>query len=270
MKFFGDLGLPIEEIVARSDLYEREGKNQHAFCTDIDRAGDVRTLCNIKPTASWMDTMLHEQGHAVYSVAIDRSLPFNLRDSAHILTTEGIAMLIGSLASNPTWLIGYAGADPARVAEVERAILEQRRREQLIFARWTMVMLNFEKSMYEDPDQDLNTLWWDLVERFQHVQRPPDRDRPDWAAKPHFTIAPVYYHNYMLGELFAAQLRHVLADMVDHQGPTATLSFNGRKQFGKFLKEKVFEPGRSVPWPEFVKNVTGEDLTARHFAQEVQ
>lgn len=270
VKFFDDIGLPIQEIVARSDLYDREGKDQHAFCTDIDRSGDVRTLCNIKPTASWMDTMLHEQGHAVYSVGIDSSLPFNLRDSAHILTTEGIAMLLGALAGNPTWLVGYAGADLLRVREVEAAILEQRRREQLIFARWTMVMLNFEKSMYENPDQDLNTLWWDLVQRFQHVQRPPDRDQPDWAAKPHFTIAPVYYHNYMLGELFAAQLRNVLADMVDHDGPTATLSFNGRKEFGTFLAEKVFAPGSSVPWPQFVRTVTGESLTARHFAQEVQ
>ena len=124
--------------------------------------------------------------------------------------------------------------------------------------------------MYENPDQDLNTLWWDLVERFQHVRRPRDRDQPDWAAKPHFTIAPVYYHNYMLGELFAAQLRHVLADMVDHDGPATTLSFNGRKEFGTFLSERVFTPGSSVPWPQFVQTVTGESLTARHFAQEVQ
>ncbi|HYW79363.1 MAG TPA: M2 family metallopeptidase [Thermoguttaceae bacterium] len=268
--FYDDIGLPIDEIVARSDLYDREGKDQHAFCTDIDRSGDVRTLCNIKPTVNWMDTMLHEQGHAVYSVNIDRSLPFNLRDSAHILTTEGIAMLFGALASNPTWLIGYAGADPDRVAEVEAAILEQRRREQLIFARWAMVMLNFEKSLYEDPHQDLNTLWWDLVEKYQHVNRPASRDLPDWAAKPHFTIAPVYYHNYMLGELFAAQLRHVLAGMAEHEGPTATLSFNGRKDFGTFLKENVFAPGTSGPWPEFVKNVTGEELTARYFAAEVK
>ncbi|MEE8451732.1 MAG: M2 family metallopeptidase [Thermoguttaceae bacterium] len=268
--FFDDIGLPIDEIVARSDLYDREGKDQHAFCTDIDRSGDVRTLCNIKPTVNWMDTMLHEQGHAIYSVSIDRSMPFNLRDSAHILTTEGIAMMFGALAGNPTWLTGYAGADPARVAEVEAGILEQRRREQLIFARWAMVMLYFEKSMYEDPRQDLNTLWWDMVERYQHVNRPESRDQPDWAAKPHFTIAPVYYHNYMLGELFACQLRHVMAGMADHEGSAATLSFNGRKEFGTFLKEKVFAPGTSVPWPEFVENVTGEELTARHFAKEVE
>ena len=269
-KFFDDVGLPIQEIVARSDLYEREGKDQHAFCISIDRAGDVRTLLNIKPTAEWMDTMLHEQGHAVYDVAVDRSLPYNLREPAHAFTTEGVAMLFGALGKNPTWMIGYAGADPKRIGELEGAIYEQRQREQLIFARWTLVMLNFEKALYEDPGQDLNKLWWDYKERFQGLHRPPGRDLPDWAAKPHFTIAPVYYHNYMLGELFAAQVRHVLADLVGHQGPTSQLSFNGRKQFGTLLKQRVFSPGKSAPWPKFVEDVTGEELTPKYFATEVR
>ena len=65
VRFLDAVGLPIDDIIARSDLYEREGKDQHAFCISIDRASDVRTLCNIKPTAEWMDTMLHEQGHGI-------------------------------------------------------------------------------------------------------------------------------------------------------------------------------------------------------------
>jgi peptidyl-dipeptidase A len=48
-EFFRGIGLPVDDVIARSDLYEREGKDQHAFCTDIDRAGDVRILCNLRP-----------------------------------------------------------------------------------------------------------------------------------------------------------------------------------------------------------------------------
>lgn len=268
--FFKDIGLPIDTIVERSDFYERAGKDQHAFCTSIDRAGDVRTLLNIKPTANWMDVMLHEQGHAVYDLHIRRGLPFSLREPAHIFATEGVAMLFGALAQNPSFLVAYAGANPARVDQVKDALLAQRRREQLIFARWTMVMLFFEKALYEDPDRDLNTLWWDYVEKYQMVKRPAGRNAPDWAAKAHFTIAPVYYHNYMLGELFAAQLRHVFADMTLHEGSTATLSFNGKRLFGRFLLDRVFQPGSSLRWPEFVEAVTGESFTARYFAREVR
>ncbi len=269
-RFYADIGLPIESVLERSDLYERPGKDQHAFCTDIDREGDVRTLCNIKPTAEWMDTMLHEQGHAVYDLWLDRSLPRNLRGPAHIFATEAVAMLFGALAKTPSWIIAYADGDADQVNQLAAAIKEQRRREQLIFTRWTLVMLHMEKSLYENPDQDLNRLWWDYKERFQMLQRPGGTPSADWAAKPHFTIAPVYYHNYQLGELFAAQLRHVLADQAGHNGPTNELSFNGRKDFGRYLIQEVFRPGRRWPWPEFVEKATGEPLTAKYFASEVR
>jgi len=268
--FYAGIDLPIDDIIQRSDLYEREGKDQHAFCSDIDRAGDVRTLLNIKPTAEWMDTMLHEQGHAVYDKYLDRSLPYNLRTAAHIFTTEGVAMFMGALAKDPAWLVEFAGADPQRVEEVADALRQQRRREQLIFARWTLLMLHFERALYENPDQDLNTLWWDLAEKYQLLRRPPERNEPDWASKTHFAVAPVYYHNYQLGELFAAQLRAALAKELGHDGPPSSLRLSGRKDVGEFFKREVFAPGSRLPWPEFVRHVTGEPLGAKHFAEEVK
>ena len=66
-QFYAGIGLPIEDVLERSDLYEKPKKSPHAFCTDIDRAGDVRVLANIVPNEYWMSTMLHELGHAVYS-----------------------------------------------------------------------------------------------------------------------------------------------------------------------------------------------------------
>ena len=269
-KFYQGIDLPIDDIVARSDLFEREGKQPHAYCISIDRKGDVRALLNVKANAYWMDTMLHEMGHAVYDKYIDINLPFVLRDPAHMFTTEAVAMLFGALSKNPLWITTEVGADANRVKEVEKPILEQRRREQLLFCRWSMVMLHFEKAFYENPDQDLNTLWWNLVERFQMLKRPEGRNKADWAAKIHFTIAPVYYHNYMLGELLAAQLRGKLIKLTNYQGPVYDLNYSGNKEIGKFFREEVFKPGSSYPWPEFVKRATGEPLTAKYFAEEVK
>jgi len=268
--FYASVGLPIEDIVKRSDLYERKGKDQHAFCITIDRGADIRTLLNVKPTAEWMDTMLHEQGHAVYYKHVDRSLPFNLREAAHIFTTEAVAMLFGALAKAPGWLVASAGLDAKRVQAITPALLEQRRREQLIFTRWTLVMLHFEKRLYENPDQDLNKLWWDHVQRYQGLKRPPARNLADWASKPHFTIAPVYYHNYMLGELLAAQLRATLAKRFKTPDATAIFSSPSKKKIGAFFVEKVFRPGMRYPWPEYVRRATGHALTAKHFAAEVK
>ena len=48
-EFYAGIVLPIEDVIGRSDLYEKPGKSPHAFCTDIDREGDVRVLGNIVP-----------------------------------------------------------------------------------------------------------------------------------------------------------------------------------------------------------------------------
>ena len=46
-KFFKGIGLPIDRVIANSDLYEKKGKSPHAFCTDIDRVAiDFYLFCN--------------------------------------------------------------------------------------------------------------------------------------------------------------------------------------------------------------------------------
>ena len=107
------IGLEINDLLRTADLYEREAKSQHAFCLDVDHEGDVRVLCNIRKNERWMNTMLHEFGHAVYDKYNDRSLPFLLRTPAHTLTTEAIAMLNGRMTKNPSWLGQMAGVPEA-------------------------------------------------------------------------------------------------------------------------------------------------------------
>jgi peptidyl-dipeptidase A len=41
-RYFADLGYDVDAVLARSDLYPREGKDQHAFQITTDRQGDVR------------------------------------------------------------------------------------------------------------------------------------------------------------------------------------------------------------------------------------
>lgn len=202
--FYAGIGLPIDDVIARSDLYEKKGKSPHAFCTDIDREGDVRVLANIVQNEYWMSTMLHELGHAVYSSKnIPHKLPYTLRGEAHILTTEGVAMMFERCGKQRSWIekMGLKVEDPKAFDETAAKML---RNQLLIFSRWCQVMLRFEKSMYENPDQDLNKLWWDLVEKYQQVRRPDGRNSPDYGSKIHIVSAPVYYHNYMMGQLFAS------------------------------------------------------------------
>jgi len=262
-KFFDGIGLNVDSILVRSDLYEKPGKNQHAFSTDIDREGDVRTLDNVKPDSYWMNTMLHELGHGVYSYYCDRNLPYTLRDAAHAFTTEAIANMFGRLATDPAWMcdMGIISKEESeKIMPVSRNAL---RLQMLVFSRWAQVMYRFEKSMYEDPDQDLNQLWWNLVEKYQMLEKPEGRNMPDWATKIHIALYPCYYHNYLLGELLASQWYYYLTTNI-----TGSRSFVGDKSAGNYLKEKVFLPGSRYYWNDMIEKSSGEKLTAKYYAKQ--
>ncbi len=267
-KFYDGIGLPIDDVIARSDLYEKPGKSPHAFCTDINREGDVRVLANIVPNEYWMGTMLHELGHSVYSSKnIPRSLPYTLRTDAHILCTEGVAMMFERFSKSGEWLeeMGVSVADPAAYS---KAGATMRRNQLLIFSRWCQVMLRFEQQMYANPNQDLNKLWWDLVEKYQLIKRPKGRNAPDFAAKIHVVSAPAYYHNYMMGQLFACQVHATIAKEVLHAKDIPGAIYTDNKNVGEYMKSRVFGPGATLSWNELTKHATGEDLNAKAFAAE--
>jgi peptidyl-dipeptidase A len=265
--FYAGIGLPIDEVLTRSDLYEKPGKSPHAFCTDIDRQGDVRVLANIVPNEYWMGTMLHELGHSVYSSKnIPRSLPFPLRMESHILTTEGVAMMFEKFSKSADWLVKMGVEVPDARAFNETGA-KMRRNQLLIFSRWCQVMLRFEKELYGNPDQDLNKLWWDLVEKYQMVHRPDGRKAPDYGSKVHICSAPAYYHNYMMGELFACQVHHTIAREVEKKEPAKTI-YVGNKAVGDFMRARVFGPGRTLSWNALTKHVTGAELNAKAFAAD--
>lgn len=266
--YYAGIGLDAAKILNNSDLYEKEGKYQHAFCTHIDRSGDVRVVCNMKNNNQWMNTILHELGHGVYDQNIDMSLPFFLRTPAHTFTTEAIAMIFGRLASNPYWLRDNAGVPESEAEKIRDDVRNSLRLEQLVFSRWCQVMFRFEKSMYANPDQDLNKLWWDLAEKYQMLKRPVGRNSADWASKIHVALYPCYYHNYQLGELLASQLQAYINTNLLKTGATDVVSLSNNNEIGNYLLEKVFKPGARYQWNDMIKRATGEELTAKYYAGE--
>jgi peptidyl-dipeptidase A len=249
---YDGMGLETRHLLERSDLRPRPGKDQHAFCLDIDRAGDIRVLANLAPGEEWLDVLLHEVGHAVYDDHIDRSLPWVLRRPPQPLVTEAVALMLGRLRRDPEFLVGVLGADRDEAAALTGPSREVLRTGQLVFARWCLVVIRFERAMYADPGRDLAGAWWDLVESLQDVRRPEGRSAPDWASKIHLAVAPVYYQSYLLGELLASQLDRAVRD---HAG-----GFVGRLDAGAFLAERVFAPGATQPWRDLVASATGSPL----------
>lgn len=268
-RYFSAIGFEIGDLLKLADLYERPGKNQHAFCMSVDREAEVRVLCNNKSNEKWMGTMLHEYGHAVYDKYVDRSLPWLLRSSAHILATEASAMIFGRLSKNPVWMKRYPGADAAALAAQAGPISRAVREQLLVQTRWELVMIHFERALYSDPAQDLRALWTKLVARFQGVTMPAGRNAPDWAAKIHFSIAPVYYQNYLLGEMLASQLQDHVLEKVLGGGAGKWDGFCGDPRVGEWFKNEYYAHGRRFNWRVLVTRATGRPLESRPFVDEL-
>ncbi len=78
----------------------------------------------------------------------------------------------------------------------------------------------------------------------------------------------MYYHNYMMGQLFASQVHHALCKELYPDKPVNEVLYIGDKKVGDFMKKKVFEPGRTLGWNDLTKFATGEELSPKAFARD--
>jgi peptidyl-dipeptidase A len=91
---------------------------------------------------------------------------------------------------------------------------------------------------------------------------PPDgRRAPDWAAKIHLAVAPVYYQNYLYGEMTASQLRATIERECG--------GFIDRPEAGRYLSERVFQKGACLRWDRLIEQATGEPLSAKFLARDL-
>lgn len=257
------IGLDIRDIVRRSDLYERKGKNQHAFTISIDRDKDIRVLENIRQNVKWAETTLHEYGHAVYDKYLRKDLPYILREPSHTFVTEAVAMFFGRRARDPEWYEKIIGINKTKLDEISLKLRKLLMYQLAITARWVITFVLFEKELYRNPEGDLNNLWYDIVHEVQYVNTPPERRKyPDWAAKIHFGTAPIYYHNYLLGEILASQFEYFIKENLSKD----ILNRNT----GRFFVEEVFKPAALKKWDELIESATKEPLNTKFLAEHIK
>ena len=176
-------------------------------------------------------------------------------------------MLFGRLTRDPDWLHRVAGLPEAEARRLAAGFRRSLTQSQLIFVRWGLFFVHFERELYRDPEQDLDRLWWRMAAEYQGVRAPADRAAPDWASKIHFSIAPVYYQNYILGELTASQLESALRGHSESLGRPAA-SWIGDPDSGRFLRDRLFALGARHDWQETLRAATGERLNPAHYLDQ--
>jgi len=105
---------------------------------------------------------------------------------------------------------------------------------------------------------DYNRAWWDLRRQYQGVAPPVPRDETDFdpGAKYHVP-ANVSYTRYFLADILQFQFQRALCRETGYRGPLHLCSIYANKEAGARLRA-MLEMGRSRPWPEALRALTGE------------
>lgn len=104
------LGIDLrDQAGATLDIGARPNKSPRAFVSVVNAPRDVRLV--IQPHGGWDDygAVLHEAGHLEHFLHVDPKLPVSLRELGDASVTEGYAMVLERLLTEPEWLIEQLG-----------------------------------------------------------------------------------------------------------------------------------------------------------------
>lgn len=257
-EMYTKMGWPIDKMPIGMDLFPRDNKNGHGFCFQIEAGKDARILANLYGDKSSMETLLHESGHAVYDLGLPLSLPFFDRNPASSVMTESVAMLMESLPERE----GIYAKQIGMPKELNDKLEEKRISNLTGFVKSYVFYANFEKELYENPDQDVKKLWFDLKQK--HIgANPPDELNNEWATVPHFLSHPGYLQNYLRAEVMGAQIYEAAHEKIG-------CDLSDTTETAKFFQENIFQYGSSKSEDEIMKIATGKELDAEAFCRQLE
>lgn len=248
------MGYDIDNMPITLDLFPRKNKNTHGFCFDIQAGKDARILANLTNNASSIDTLCHELGHCVYHIGISTDIPF-LDQNAYPAMTEAVAMMMGDLQQKEDILKGVVKDDVLDEFKADH------KKSECKFINRSMLIIGFEKSMYENPDQNLPKLWHDLKVKYTGANEDEELNN-EWATIPHYLSHPAYYQNYFRADLMKAQMYNHLHNELGN--------ITENKNTAKYLNDNLFRYGMSMEENELIEKFTGEPLSSKALCENLK
>ncbi len=231
----------------------------HASAWDVDAKLDVRIKACFQPTADDFVTVHHELGHNYYQMAY-RSQPFFFRDGANDGFHEAIGDAI-ALNVTPDYLKKLGLIDEVPPASADIPLLLRTALDKIAFLPFGLLIDKWRWEVYsgEVTPEHYESAWWKLREKYQGVAPPVERTEADFdpGAKYHIP-GNVPYMRYFLARVYQFQFYRAMCQAAGYKGPLNRCSVYGSKEAGARLNA-MLELGRSKPWPEAMKAMTGTD-----------
>ena len=247
-----DMDKMVEEGKLTLDLYPRKNKNTHGFCFDIDAGKDSRILANLRNNYSSLETLCHEMGHCVYDLGILTTLPYFDRDVSSSAFTEAIAMMMQDLPKKENVLSEIV---PKEKLEKFKSTLKE---DEAYFVSRCLEIIEFERDMYKNPEQDLSKLW--AEKRKKYLNRDSKADN-EWATIPHYLSHPGYYQNYFRAALMKAQ---IYKHLVKKLGPITE-----NQNSAQYIDKNIFSIGATIEEYDLIKQLTGKAFSSKDFAENL-
>ncbi len=222
------------------DLEERPNKDPRAFCSPIEIPG--RVILVMKPQGGPDDwrALFHEAGHTEHFAHTDASLSPEERRLGDNAVTEGWAMLLEYLTTDPTWLARQLDFPrPYEFAAEGAATL-------LWIVRRYSAKLLYELEFHTA--EDLTAL------RPRYVELLADATKVEPAAADYLgDIDPGFYASeYLRAWAFEAQLRAYLRERFGN-------AWFSRGEAGSLLRE-LWAEGQRPTADELLRDVSGQQL----------
>ena len=244
---YKNMGYDVDNMPIVLDLFPRKNKNTHGFCFDIEAGKDARILANLTNDTGSIDTLCHELGHCVYHLGIDDKLPL-FDQNSYPAMTEAIAMLMGDLQQKEDILKDVVSNKTLKDFKADA------KKSEAKFINRAMHIINFEKSMYENPNQDLGKLWHDLKCKYTGANETEEVNN-EWATIPHYLSHPAYYQNYFRADLIKSQMYNKMKEDLGN--------ITENKNTAQYLNEKLFKYGTSMEENELIEKFTGKPLSSK-------
>jgi len=259
--FFSGIGLPIQDVIDKSEL--RKGNTDATII--IDFGTDIRIIGGITNTFDGLTKILHEGAHATHYKNVSDDVPYLLKGPS-LFIAEGVASYFSNMAYDSLWLSGEVSCDEKTKNQIAMICQHFHQVDQLFRIRKQMVFAEFEQEIYASPDQDLDLLWHDLNLKYLGINYPKEKGTCFWAANKYFTSLSCNVQNYIVADVFAAQLKHSVDEKILNRN---TLCIQNNKAVGKYLIDNLFKYGDLLPWEKLVVKATGETLNTSYFADEL-
>jgi peptidyl-dipeptidase A len=273
-QFYISLGFPAlpKSFYEKSSLYQLPPgtaykKNTHASAWHLDLQSDVRSLMSVESNAEWYETAHHELGHIYYYISYtNAAVPPLLREGANRAYHEAIGTMIGLAAMQKPFLEGR-GLAPKNTRVDETQMLLKEALNYIAYMPFaTGTMSRFEYDLYENnlPKEQYNRRWWELALKYQGIVPAAGargEEYCDACTKTHINDDAAQYYDYAIANVLLFQLHDYIARKILKQDPHAT-NYYGSKAVGDFLK-KIMSPGSSRDWRMVLREMTGEDLSAK-------